>query len=262
MSLPNFTLTVDGLSRTTSYRNNGGTLKDAVIWCHGGGGTGQAFLENKIEVRSGVIDYGPDALVLVGTECPDHTWVGPGEPWGSCVPNTETDIRYMDALVARIKTDHPGIRIWMGGFSSGAKNTWNVYGYNADSNFPNLADISGFGIGSFGEPTSWVWTSKTKTPKPAALWYGTSEPNPIEGAKTFVASAIDLGSLHGCTGQTSWHSLGQCCGKDLQRQEGISCTADFWYYKRVGGIHVWSDCSGCHEDDHFVQLWANNGFGT
>lgn len=255
MSLPSFTLTVDGVSRKVSVRNPGGSPKNACIWLHGGieasqqPEPGEFMVESLVPAGNDHIDFGPRALL--GTQAdPQYSWVIPGtEGFGfypSTAPNPNTDRNFIDQLVDYILANHPSVeKIFVSGFSLGCMLTWHLYA----SNKTHAEQVAAYFLGSCGEPTAggYNWPAYDKTPRHACLWNGSLDQwsQSVAGAKSWADSTVDLRNAAGYSGNPTFVSGGTCCGLAMQKSTTFeSGPVKLRRFVRTNGTHVWSHCSG------------------
>jgi hypothetical protein len=249
MSLPTITLTVDGLNRTVSVRNPGGSPKNGVIWIHGGtpaASPGEVFLDH-CPSGSDRIDFGPWGL-MNDESPPRYVWVSPGA-WGfdftpSIAPSAETDRNFMDALADYIFANYPSIeKLFVVSSSIGALLGWHLYA----SNKTHAEQVVAYFLGSAGEPTAngYNWPAMDKDPRHCCLWNGTLDnySQTEVGAKSWGDSTVDLRNAAGYSGTASFVPGGSCCGKSMQKAVNFeSGPVKLRRFARVGGGHEWSDC--------------------
>lgn len=258
MSLPTYTITADGVSRTVSKRDPGGSPTKGIIWLHGGNGSGENFSQ-KCPGNSSRVDLFPWGLDLPAPAS-ETGWMVPGEvalgqPLPPGVSSDEYDLKFINAVVLDAASRFPSVTEWhIAGFSSGAKMCWGTSGYNNDAAYTGIAAIKAVFYGSHGQPTTFDWSARSKTVIPSCLWYGTSEPDPPhDNVLTFADSLIDLvgGGYAGCTGNSGVDVLlkADCggAGKDLRKTDYTGGSVAIRRIKRVGGAHQWTYSTGCKE---------------
>ncbi len=231
---------------------------DLVISCHGGGSNGIEWWERHWhrQANKGFIIVCPTASPSTSSN-----WVALGDKRHEPMIDEHRDEKFLSAMIDELVANHKVNRIYMCGFSSGAKMTHHMYTYRRDI-------IDSFGMSGQGIriPMADILLQKTPVDHPRAvrISIGTKDDNYIDpnedtlDAMDTMLAYKDMLEAHGLPHKAVFKGS-RTTAKTLTWGDGA---APLQMVQISGMQHRWPKVTKgdpFYEDDALIEFWRKHG---